>query len=177
MSKVIANRYVSALLDGVNVDEHKVYVEAFTGLSAGFESRKLADIINSSDIDVDKKASIFLEAVKSLNNQRINNLIKLLAEQKRLEIIPTIAEALSYELAKKENVYNGVISSKSSISDDEVTALAVSLGEKIGSKISLTYNATDYDGIKVEVKDLGVEVSFSKDRVRNDMISHILKAI
>ena len=36
---------------------------------------------------------------------------------------------------------------------------------------------SDYNGIKIELEDLGVEASFSMDRLKAQMIEYILKAI
>ena len=38
-------------------------------------------------------------------------------------------------------------------------------------------NVCDYDGIKVDIDGLGVEISFSKDRLKSQLIDHILKAV
>jgi F-type H+-transporting ATPase subunit delta len=43
--------------------------------------------------------------------------------------------------------------------------------------LSLTQNKSDYDGIKVDISGLDVEVSFSKVRLKNQIINDILKSI
>jgi len=35
----------------------------------------------------------------------------------------------------------------------------------------------DFDGIKVDVDGLGVEISFSRSRISDQIVDHILKAI
>ncbi|MFY4842872.1 F0F1 ATP synthase subunit delta, partial [Aliarcobacter butzleri] len=44
-------------------------------------------------------------------------------------------------------------------------------------KVSLSHNVCEYDGIKVGIDGLGGEISFSKDRLKSQLIDHILKAV
>ena len=41
----------------------------------------------------------------------------------------------------------------------------------------MTQNICDYDGVKVSIDGLGVEVGFAKNRLKSQMIDHILKAV
>ena len=56
-----------------------------------------------------------------------------------------------------------------------------SIQEKFAKKfeitLALTQNICTYDGIKVDIEGLGVEIAFSKDRLKSQMINHILKAV
>ena len=56
-------------------------------------------------------------------------------------------------------------------------SISVLAQEKNDVKLSLSQNVGDYDGIKVDIDGLGVEISFSKDRLRAQLIDHILKAV
>ena len=47
----------------------------------------------------------------------------------------------------------------------------------MGLALQLTQNICDYDGIKVDIDGLGVEVGFSKERLKSQLIHHILKAV
>ena len=55
--------------------------------------------------------------------------------------------------------------------------LSSGLSKKFDSTISLSYVKTDFDGIKVDVVDLGIEIDFSKTRINSQIIEHIVKAI
>ena len=63
----------------------------------------------------------------------------------------------------------------------EVILIVKDLEEKFGKKfdttLSLSQNICDYDGIKVDIDGLGVEVSFSADRLKSNLSEYILKAI
>jgi F-type H+-transporting ATPase subunit delta len=58
-----------------------------------------------------------------------------------------------------------------------LTKFGTNIGKKLDAKIAFEAVEDEYNGVKVAVDDLGVEVSFSKSNVRNQMIQHILKSI
>jgi len=177
MESLIAKRYVEALLDGASNEEIALYREVFDGLSQAYTSDKFADVMLSVYVDSETKKEILLDSVKSVNNKKINNLLSLLSEKSRIEIIPAIAEELRMKIARSNNSYSGFIYSDEEIGNELVKKLADGLGSRTKSSVDLTFINNGYNGIKIEVDDLGVELSFSKSRIRAEMIDHILKAI
>ena len=63
------------------------------------------------------------------------------------------------------------------LSNDYVSSIEEQFSKKFDVKLSLSQNIGDYDGIKVDIDGLGVEISFSKDRLKSQLIDHILKAV
>ena len=55
--------------------------------------------------------------------------------------------------------------------------LSKGLSKKFDLNISLEFVKNDFNGIKVDVEDLGIEINFSKTRINSQMIEHIVKAI
>ena len=58
-----------------------------------------------------------------------------------------------------------------------ISDLSSGLSKKFDSTISLNFVKNDFNGIKVTVEGLGIEINFSKDRIDNQIIQHIIKAI
>jgi F-type H+-transporting ATPase subunit delta len=110
-------------------------------------------------------------------SDEIKNLIKLLANNKRLDIIPDIADELKQNISKLDNSYDGVIYTNKPLDDSEVEKISNQFAKKFDIKLSLTQNICDYDGIKVDIDGLGVDINFSKERLKSQMIEHILKAV
>jgi len=177
MEALIAKRYVKALLEGASSDEITLYKEVFDGLSQAYGSQRFTDVMLSAEVDREKKKDILLDAVKKANSKKINNLLLLLVEKSRIEIIPAIAEELRIQIASSANSYNGFIYSDEDMSNELVKSLADGLGSRTKASVDLTFVNNGYNGIKIEVDDLGVELSFSKSRIRAEMVEHILKAI
>ena len=146
-------------------------------MAESFKNDKFIAIIDNPNVSANDKSEILLEAVKSAKSNQINNLIKLLAENKRINIIPAMAEEMRKELARSRKTYKGVIYSDSNIDNKLISELSTGLSKKFDSTISLVFVKNNFDGIKVNVEDLGIEINFSKARINTQMIEHIVKAI
>lgn len=177
MVEQIAKRYIGALKQDTDLKSLKIISDIFSELALSFENESFTNIINNPGVKVEDKTNILLDAVKSAKSDRLNNLIKLLGEHKRLNIIPTIATEMKKDLASTNKSYTGVVYSDEKITAKVVKDLSIGLGAKYDSKIILEFVQNDFNGIKVDVEDLGIEINFSKTRINNQIIDHIVKAI
>jgi F-type H+-transporting ATPase subunit delta len=176
MEELIAKRYVKALLEVIPENQREDYSYILNSLSALFDNRTFKDIIESPIVSSKQKADLLLEPLKSGNIPLIN-LIKVLAENGRLSLIPYIAKSLNQEVQKERNEYEGIVSSGDELSLDDIAKLEKSLATYTGSTIKLTQQKSNLDGIKVTVDDLGIEVNFSKERVKEQLIDFITKSL
>ena len=101
----------------------------------------------------------------------------MLGTNKRLDLIPDIVTELESKIAKMNNTYTGVVYTNKELSTDYVSSIEKQFSDKFDVKLTLSQNVCDYDGIKVDIDSLGVEISFSKQRLKSQMIDHILKAV
>ena len=177
MEELIAKRYIKAINDGSNVESMQNMTEVFSVLANSFKDEKFVQIIANPNVSTKDKSEILLEAVASANSNSINNLIRLLVENKRINIIPAIAQELRKEIAHSTKIYEGVIYSDSKIDAKIMQELENGLSKKFDAKITLTFVKDDFNGIKVDVEDLGIEINFSQTRINSQMIEHIVKAI
>jgi len=177
MEELIAKKYIKAIKKSFDVASMENMASIFASLAKSFDDAKFVQVIESPNITKDQKQEIILDAVKSANSDEINNLIKLLVEHNRLNIIPAIAEVMRKDIADTTKTYTGIISSDSDIDAKVLEDLSSGLSRKFDSKISLSFVKTDFNGIKVNVEDLGVEINFSKTRINSQIIEHIVKAI
>ncbi len=177
MEELIAKRYVKALKGSLKPKEVGVVDELFKALASGFNDEKFVRIFESRDVPNAQKEEILLSAVKSVKSTKVNNFIKLLVENGRINIIPAISSELSKEISRMNKSYSGKVYSDSDIDAKTLTGIGKGLSKKLGATISLEMVKNDFDGIKVEVEDLGVEINFSKNRLNSQLIEHILKAI
>ena len=81
------------------------------------------------------------------------------------------------DVANTTKTYDGIVYSDSDIDAKVVQDLSDGLSKRFDSKITLEFIKNDFDGIKVDVEDLGVEINFSKTRIDSQIIEHIVKAI
>ncbi len=177
MEELIAKKYIKALKSNSDLSSMQSMTEVFTALADSFKEERFASIMVNPHIDAQSKSDILLDAVKSAQSEKVNNLIKLMVENKRLDIIPALASELKKDIALSTKTYDGVIYSDSDIDAKVITELSNGLNKKFDSTISLSFVKNDFNGIKVEVNGLGIEINFSKDRIDSQIIEHIIKAI
>ena len=177
MEELIAKRYIKAMISSSDASSIENIATVFSSLADSFKNEKFVNIIESPNVSISDKSSILLDAVKSANSDEINNFIKLIVENKRINIIPAIAEEMRKNLARVSKTYEGTIYSDTAIDEKVISELSDGLSKKFDSNITLVYVKDDFDGIKVDVEDLGVEINFSKSRINNQMIEHIARAI
>jgi len=177
MEELIAKRYVKAIKDSSGIGSMEGVTSIFSALAESFKNDKFIKIIDNPNVASDDKLNILLDAVKSADSDEVNNLIKLIVENGRINIIPAMAEEMRKDLAKSTKTYNGLVYSDSEIEASVMQELSEGLSKKFDSTITLDFIKDDFDGIKVNVEDLGVEINFSKTRINTQIIEHIVKAI
>ncbi len=176
MKGIIAKKYVNALMKSCS-DSEIVLVEKSIGeLASAFSSTKFNNIILSPDLSIEEKEKFVLSLLEE-SEGKLLNLIKLLAVNDRLSLIPAIAEELKFQTSLKSNSYEGEVVSNFEISKEQIINLEDNFSKKFNANIKLKAKVSDYPGVKIQLDDLGVEVSFSLDRLKTQMVEHILKAI
>ena len=177
MEELIAKRYMKAIKNSSDIATLENIAEIFSAIAESFENEKFINIINNPNVSKKQKSDILLDAVKSANSNNVNNLIKLLSEHDRLTIIPALAEVMRKDLANTSKQYSGLVYSDSDLDDKIIQDLSDGLSKKFNSNISLLFIKNNFNGIKVDVEDLGIEINFSKTRINSQIIEHIVKAI
>lgn len=176
MNTIIAKRYAKALLDG---DESKLdsYIDTLSGVSIALRDADIRDAIASPLIKASKKTEWIIEALGKDADSILVRLVEMMGEKGRLELIPEVASILNYEYKKKRNSYTGTIESANSLDEIKVKELESLLSKYSGAEIKLEQQVSDFSGLRAKVEDLGLELNFSKDRVKNSLLDYIQKAL
>lgn len=175
MEELIAKRYATAL-SSVSKDIASI-AEVLNVLTEAISSDEVKTALVSPIIAAEKKTEMILSALGKKADATLVNFIKILGENGRLDLIPAIAKVLNADLQKESNQYEGVLKSKETLGDKELSKLEATLKKYTGSTIKLTQVKTDLDGLRVSVDDLGIEVNFSKQRVKEQLIDFIKKSL
>lgn len=176
MSTAIAKKYVNALIESCNEKELSSIHAALTSVSEAFKIAKFNNIVLSPDVSQKDKESLVLSLIDS-EEAKFSNFIKLIVLNDRLGLIPSIAKELNYQISLKKNVFEGEVLSNFKMTPVQIATLEENFGKKFNAKVKLHPSQNSYPGIKIALDDLGVEVSFSLDRLKTQMSEHILKAI
>jgi F-type H+-transporting ATPase subunit delta len=174
---MIAKRYAQSLVSMLDATSLDNTVELFNLLATAFDNAKFTQIMNSNDIAVAVKTSLILSMVENAKSSEIDNIIKLMGENGRLSLIPALAKELNNQASAIKRTYNGRIYSQSTMDKASVDAIALDLGKKTDSTVTLTHVTSSNDGVRVVVDGINVEIDFSKSRLNAQIVEHILKAI
>lgn len=177
MEELIAKRYVKALKLALGSSSLESICEVFYALAKSYNDKKFISIVANPNISKKDKSDLLLLALKGIESDIIKNFIKLLIENNRVLLLPTIAKVIKKDIAQTAKEFSGFVYSNSDVKDNLVDELSKALTSKFNSNISLSYKKDSFDGIKVDIEDLGAEISFSKSRINTQLLDHITKAI
>jgi F-type H+-transporting ATPase subunit delta len=176
MEELIAKRYARALV--ATTSDVKETTGLLSMLSEAIGSKEILTAVTSPLISASHKVDMLLEALGSHADEKVQNFIKLLAEHGRLSLIPTIVKVLRGDLQKVENNYEGVVQSEEVLDASTLSSLEETLQKYTDSNVKLVHEQVDsIDGLHVVVEDLGIEVNFSKARVKEQLIDFIKKSL
>jgi F-type H+-transporting ATPase subunit delta len=175
MEELIAKRYASAL-SSVAKDMSSI-LEVLNVLSEVTSEKSVQTALTSPIVSNEKKTEMILSTLDEGTDVALVNFIKILGENSRLELIPAITKVLNSDQQRVANEYEGVLKSASTLDAGALADLENTLKEYTGSTIKLTQEKTDLDGLRVSVDDLGIEVNFSKQRVKEQLIDFIKKSL
>ena len=174
MEELIAKRYAKAL-SSVSKDLPGI-LEVLNVLSEVVSSAEIKSTLTSPIISSEEKTAMILSALSD-DDVILVNFIKILGENGRLDLIPAITKVLNSDQQRVSNEYEGVLKSTSSLDEATLANLEETLKRYTGSTIKLTQEKTDLEGLRVSVDDLGIEVNFSKQRVKEQLIDFIKKSL
>ncbi len=175
MEVLIAKRYAKALIDaGGDIASSATTLNA---LSQAMQDNEIAQTIISPIISVQTKVDMLVASLGENADAKMVNLIKLLGEKRRLDLVPLIAKDLNATLQKESNHYEGVIKSPTVLNEDTVADLENTLNRYTGATVKLTQKESQTQGLIVSVEDLGIEINFSKQKIKEQLINFINKSL
>ncbi len=177
MKELIAKRYIKALFQVASQKEIETYLKTLNEIKNAFSSEKFLEIIESPSLSVTQKEGFLLSLVDSKADKKLVNFLRILAQKNRIELIPQVCREIESELASANKKYSGYVLCNSKLSNDVMSALSNGISKKVNADIKLEQKNSDIDGILLRVEDLGIEVGFSKERLKSSLTEHILKAI
>ena len=105
MFNIIAKKYTQALVDSIqNPAELESTLQILKNISLAFRDKKTSDLLASPFLNKQQKEDLIL-SVLDKNNQKIQNLVKLLNSAGRLSLIPYIALELEKKMLALKKEY------------------------------------------------------------------------
>lgn len=176
MSSIIAKKYANALINACLKDEKKDVLVYLDALSKLYKDNKFLEIIKSPLVPTQDKQDLILGKLKQAPLKFVN-LIKILAEAKRLLLVPNIFVELESSMALENKTFKAVLDSAKNFTNQEISNLQKTLVEKVGVDLTVEARNSNYEGLKVEINDLGLRVDFSEAKIKEQILTHILRGI
>ena len=173
MEELIAKRYAKSLMDIAKDGELQKDLEVLRGLAKSMQDAKVAQLVSSPLVANSKKFELIVEPLKDKMSQNLYKLLEVMSEHNRLPLIAKVVDYLDYEIKLAGKSFEGVVSSDGTLKKDDIRKLEDTLSNYTGYSIKLNNSGQKIDGIKVEVEDLGIELSYSKERVKADLLAFI----
>ena len=171
---MIVEKYTKAFLASLNEDEIAPSYEAIKKIASVAKGPKFILIVKSPLLDIDEKIKTLAE-IAEYDNPKFLNFLRIILENKREDLFKEIHTNLYEKVSKHFNTYAGVV--EGSVSEETLKEIESKLSEKFNATIKLQLNKKDINGIKVFVDILNVEVALNEEKIKNDLINNILKAI
>ena len=182
MINPLSKRYSKALIEAYdgNVDKLKLALDALSRIANAFRISKFRDIQSFGNVDNGAKTDL-IKAVADYNDDYFQRFLNLLISENRLTQCDPIAEEVRLFLTAKSGIFGGVCFSTFSISDDERNEISKAISSKIGKTVELSGESlpltNDFDGIRVQIKDLNVEVTLNKPAIAHEIVASVLQQI
>jgi len=177
MDKLIAKKYAKALMESGDDAAVSHRLDVLKAIGDALMDADVKEFITSPLIVKEQKAELLLNALEGGEDATLSNLIKLMTEKGRLDLIPDLVAIVTFERKKASNRFEGIVHSDETLSKGTLETLEKTLATYSGAEIHLDQEHSEDAGLKVEVEDLGIELSFSRDKVKRALINHIQKAL
>ncbi len=171
---MIVEKYSKALIQALNEEELVEVYEAVAKIALISKDPKFILLIKSPLISIEDKVKILSE-LADCKNPKFINFMRIVLENKRVDILKDIHKRLYAKVSEIKNTYAGFVEGK--IDNETLKALEEKLAKKFNATIKLYLKEKDLNGIKVFVDVLNVEFALVEERIKQDIISQILKAI
>lgn len=111
--------------------------DMLTFCAAVISDKTLAKFLDNPGLTRSEAATAMLKITDGKVDAKGENFIKLLAENKRLELLPAIAELFEENKALYEKTVDVEITSAADLSEDQLKNLGIRLTEKLGRQVNI----------------------------------------
>ena len=172
---LVAKKYIKALTEGASSEQKKEYFAILSGFAKAYEEPSVSAVLDSPLTPSEKKMEL-MQSFGDNTDKHMANFLMLVAQNDRFSALPSMADMLRLQLQQDANSYEGTIKASTLMDQAQMDALAQALQKKTGTNIMLKQVSQDYDGVQVTIADLGIEVGYSKQRIKDKLIDYVVKS-
>ena len=135
----IARPYAEAVFQrAVETDKLDLWSEMLGLLGTAVADPMLSEVLVNPELNRQQKAELMLDIGGGHLSEEGQNLVKLLAENGRIGVLPEIAEAFEYAKAEHEGSVDVEVTTAFALKPAQEEALASALKKKLGREVRIT---------------------------------------
>ncbi len=139
--------------------------DALANLAAVVSDDQLSELLDNPGTGNSEKGELLLQILGDSLNQQQQNLVKLMAENGRLKIMPDVVEQFEVERAKAENKIEAEVISAFELTAEQTSELINTLKNKLGKDITLTTMVDEslIGGVVIKAGDTIIDASMKSE--------------
>lgn len=147
-------------------------------ISNFFQNSDFNQVVISPIVKKDIKLNFLLETIKYKNvEELIIKFIIILSHNNRLNLLPDISKYFNNLLEHNKNMYIGTLSTNIEMKYEDISILENIIKKNTKLNISLSQSISDYVGFNIFIENLGLQIKFSKNKIRKDLVNFITKSV
>ena len=158
----IARPYAQAAFDlAQQQGKLKEWADMLQWLAAVAADDAAMDLVGNPEVNKDDKVKLFVEVCADKLNEQGKTFLKVLADNKRLNVLPEIAEQFEQQRAEAEKTVEAEVTTPYPISDAQQQSIVTALKNRLGREVTLV-NKTDESligGAIIRAGDLVIDAS------------------
>jgi F-type H+-transporting ATPase subunit delta len=134
-----ARPYAKAVFELAQVsDRFESWSEMLSFMAAVAHDSTMRAVLDSPSLTNKQAVDIFTSVCKEQLDQQGENFVKLLAENRRLTILPDIAALFAFYRSEAEGKLEAEVVSAKKLKEKELTAITVALEKRLGRNVVVT---------------------------------------
>ena len=158
----IARPYARAVFELAKADaDYSVWSEQLDMLAAVAADPNVGDLFNNPRVSRRELALVFTDVCGDGLDENVKNLVRLLAQNRRLHALPAIAEQYEHLRAEAEQTVQAELESALPVSDTQQQRIVEALSQRMGRRVELTVKTNEelLGGAVVRAGDLVIDGS------------------
>ncbi len=135
--------------------------DALTNLAAIVSDAQMSRLLESPDLGKAEKGELIIKVLGDNLTDKQQNLVKLMAENNRLKLMPDVLAQFEVARAKAENKIEAEITSAFELSAEQISELVNTLKNKLGSDVTVTTSIDEslIGGVIIKAGDTIIDAS------------------
>ncbi len=135
--------------------------DALTNLAAVISDAQMSDLLECPDLGKAEKGGLIIKVLGDKLTDKQQNLVRLMAENSRLKLMPDVLAQFEVARAKAENKIEAEVTSAFELSAEQLSELVNTLKNKLGSDVTVTTSIDEslIGGVIIKAGDTIIDAS------------------